>query len=113
MVNQRIKAKIDAALRRGLQIAPPAPSASQTSPAPRPISSPAQLANVRCIVDALKHGEKTLTIREIAERHGLSDSTVRREFQGRLGCFRIRTKLVVTETLYTQWLTDIVMRRAS
>ncbi len=30
-----------------------------------------------------------------------------------VGCFRIRTKLVVTETLYTQWLTDIVMRRAS
>jgi AraC-like DNA-binding protein len=69
-----------------------------------------QLANIRCIVDSLKAGEKTWTIKEIAARHNLSDATVYREFRGKLGCFKYRAKWVVTDTLYTQWLTDCVRK---
>jgi AraC-like DNA-binding protein len=57
--------------------------------------------------------EKTLsTVKEIATRHGLSLSTVYRDFKGKLGCFRFRGKWVVTETLYTRWLTDCVLESA-
>jgi hypothetical protein len=102
VVNQRIRANIRAALARAnnLHVAEPAkPSAL--------------LENVRCIVDSLKAGEKTLTMKEIATRHDLSLSTVYREFKGKLGCFQWRGKWVATETLYTQWLTECVMKAAS
>ena len=98
MRNQRIAAKINAALRK-----------SNNASAETPVEPSVKLANVRCIVDTLKAGEKTLTVKEIAARHSLSLSTVYREFQGRLGCFKWRNKWAVTETLYTQWLTDCVL----
>lgn len=102
VVNQRVKKNIEAALRR----------ANNPHTAP-PVKPSVQLANVRCIVDSLKSGEKTLTVKEIATRHGLSLSTVYREFKGKLGYFRFRGKWVVTETLYTRWLTDCVLQAAS
>ena len=102
MVNQKIKARNEAALRR-----------ANNPHAEPPVKPSVQLATVRCIVDSLKAGEKTLTIKEIATRHGLSLSTVYRELKGKLGCFRFRGKWVVTETLYTRWLTDCVLQAAS
>lgn len=98
MRNQRIAAKIDAALRK----------ANNTHA--EPLAEPSvKLANVRCIVDTLKAGEKTLTVKNIATRHDLSLSTVYREFKGKLGYFQMRGKWVVTESLYTRWLTDCVL----
>jgi hypothetical protein len=102
VVNQRVKKNIEAALRR-----------ANNPYAEPPVRPSLQLASVRCLVESLKAGEKTLTIKEIATRHGLSLSTVYREFKGKLGCFQWRGKRVVTETLYTQWLTDCVLKAAS
>ena len=101
MVNRRIKGKIEAALRAGNGTAQP-------DEAPAKV----QLAAVRCIVDSLKAGENTLTAKEIAARHGLSLSTVYRQFGGKLGCFKIGTKWCVTDSLYTRWLIEAVSRGA-
>jgi AraC-like DNA-binding protein len=102
VVNQKIKSRNEAALRR-----------ANNPHITAPVKPSVQLANVKCIVDSLKLGEKTLTIKEIATRHGLSLSTVYRELKGKLGCFRFRGKWVVTETVYTRWLTDCVLQAAS
>lgn len=100
--NQRIKARIEAALRR-----------ANSPHAEAPAKPSVQLANVRCIVDCLKAGEKTHTVKELATRHDMSLSTAYRQFKGKLGCFKIGSKWHVTETLYDQWLTGLVLRAAS
>jgi hypothetical protein len=102
VVNRRIKANIEAALKR-----------ASNPHAALPVKPSVELSSVLAIVDSLKAGEKTLTVKQIATRHDLSLSTVYREFKGRLGCFKWRGKWVVTETLYTQWLTDCVLKVAS
>ena len=102
VVNRRIKAKIEAALGAG-------DGKAQSVEAPAKV----HLATVHCIVDRLKAGENILTVKEIATRHKLSLSTIYRQFEGKLGCFKIGRKWCVTDSLYTQWLIDTVMRGAS
>ena len=101
MVNRRVRANIQAALLRAKGL-----------PTVEPVKPSAQLESVRCIVESLKAGERTYTIKELADKHGLDVSTIYRQFRGRLGCFRVGKKWLVTDTAYTAWLTEIVVRAA-
>ena len=75
-------------------------------PFPKPPETPVEKLNkVRCIVDALYAGEKTWSLKDIAERHELGYWTVYRALKGKPGWLPISARQIrVTDSLYRSWL---------
>jgi len=74
------------------------------SPPPTPISCDLNTVVNQAIVD-----ERSWTVREIAERHGLSYWTVYRQLKGKPGWLPFGRAVRITDSLYRSWIKSIAL----